>query len=155
MALYAWGKLFHSNELSPLQSLCRSLSRGSIISLYWSLRRLTHLGSNLPGLQPTLHCDMQRRIWRSISLGVKAGRVKGVWPFCCNGLMEPSIYACRPIVFLRSLASFFGVAFLLGIFGKGLCRWLGRSVAMLLAAILRNEIVQGDVPGSRGYLIKP
>jgi hypothetical protein len=72
MALYGLRKLFHSNELSPLQSLCRSLSRGSIISLYWSLRRLTHLGSNLPGLQPTLHCDMQRRIWRSILSGVKA-----------------------------------------------------------------------------------
>ena len=55
MALYALRKLFHSNELSPLQSLCRNLSRGSIIRLYWSLRRLTHLGSNLPGLQPTLH----------------------------------------------------------------------------------------------------
>ena len=100
MALYALRKLFHSNELSPLQSLCRSLSRGSIISLYWSLRRLTHLGSNLPGLQPTLHCDMQRRIWRNISSGFKLGRIKGVWPLCCNGLMEPSIYACRPIVFL-------------------------------------------------------
>ena len=72
MALYALRKLFHSNELSPLQSLCRSLSRGSIISLYWSLRRLTNLGSNLPGLQPTLHCDMQRRIWRNISSGVLA-----------------------------------------------------------------------------------
>jgi hypothetical protein len=72
MALYAWGKLFHSNELSPLLSLFRSLSRGSIISLYWSLRRLTHLGSNLPGLLPTRHCDMQRRIWRSISSGVLA-----------------------------------------------------------------------------------
>ncbi len=101
MALYALRKLFHSNELSPLLSLCRSLSRGSIISLYWSLRRLTYLGSNLPGLQPTLHCDMQRRIWRSISSGVKAGRVKGVWPLCCNGLMEPSIYACRPIAFFK------------------------------------------------------
>ncbi len=53
MALYALRKLYHSNELSPLQSLFRSLSRGSIISLYWSLRRLTHLGSNLPGLLPT------------------------------------------------------------------------------------------------------
>jgi hypothetical protein len=58
MALYALRKLFHSNELSPLQSLCRKSSRGSIISLYWSLRRLTHLGSNLPGLLPTRHCDM-------------------------------------------------------------------------------------------------
>ena len=60
VALYALRKLYHSKELSPLLSLCRSLSRGSIISLYWSLRRLTHLGSNLPGLLPTRHCDIQR-----------------------------------------------------------------------------------------------
>jgi hypothetical protein len=49
MALYPLRNLFHSNELSPLQSLCRSLSRDSIISVYWSLGRLTLLGSNQTG----------------------------------------------------------------------------------------------------------
>ena len=79
MALYALRKLYHSKELSPLLSLCRSLSRGSIISLYWSLRRLTHLGSNLPGLLPTRHCDMQRRILRTNSSGFKAEKYAKRW----------------------------------------------------------------------------
>jgi hypothetical protein len=34
MALYTCRNLFHSKELSPLQSLCRILFRGSIISWY-------------------------------------------------------------------------------------------------------------------------
>ena len=79
VALYALRKLYHSKELSPLLSLCRSLSRGSIISLYWSLRRLTHLGSNLPGLLPTRHCDMQRRILRTNSSGFKAEKHAKRW----------------------------------------------------------------------------
>ena len=69
MTLYTSCNLFHSKELSPLLSLCRNVSRGSIISVYWSLRRLTHLGSNRPGLKTTRHCDMQRRNWRMNSSG--------------------------------------------------------------------------------------
>jgi hypothetical protein len=65
------GCVFHSKELSPMLSLYRNLSRGSIISWYWSLRRLTHLGSNLPGQRPTRHCDMQRRNRRMHSSGYK------------------------------------------------------------------------------------
>jgi hypothetical protein len=41
MALYGYRNLLQSKELSPLLSLCRNLSRGSIISVYWSRRRLT------------------------------------------------------------------------------------------------------------------
>ena len=67
MALDTLRNLLRSKELSPLLSLCRSWFRGSTISWYWSLRRLTYRGSNRPGLRPTRHCDMQRRIWRTNS----------------------------------------------------------------------------------------
>ena len=54
--------------------------------------------------------------------------MRGSW-----GLMGPSIYACRLVLFLLDFQlSFAALHFSLSIFGKGLCPWLGRIVAISL-----------------------